>query len=398
MTNFYTMTRDKDPAGGAIVAADHDDRVYFYVANTQLWHHSPLLEVQLDTNDGDWTTTEVPVVVVPALVAGVGRMDDRGYSGSRLRELMQQPAGDIRTTAELGVPTSIPTRDDPAQLPEGLSDVLRSLPLGESRIVARFVPRPGDKRDAARALADAITVGSEPSLMGIPLIGQVRREQEAELVEVTRATAEFRSVNGRPRRDLRQGHLINRRIFSLVPDEELVTLAAQTCGTSLDGIDMNLSMLVLSEVERRDLMADVIAHRAEVFHRENHELSRAEAACETAARFRSWREQFYLPAIVPLPREAWRAAATVAWYAEGHVPEWPAVGDPHRAVILDGVLDELGTVGEENVDLERVDEVMHRLVKDYLEGTDHAAVLERVREDQRRRDAGEPGPFGAGPR
>lgn len=104
MTTFYTFTEDRDPDGSPIVAVDHEDRVYFFVANTKLWHHSARLEVQLDLNVADWTATEVSITDVPALIAGVKKMDGRGYSGEYLRELIAQPPKDKRTSAELGLP------------------------------------------------------------------------------------------------------------------------------------------------------------------------------------------------------------------------------------------------------------------------------------------------------
>lgn len=103
MTTFYTLTKDSDPDGPPIVAVDHEDRVYFYLGNTKLWHHSRRLEVQLDTNVADWTAQKVPASDVPALVAGVKRMEGRGYSGRYLRELTAQPPEDKLTSEQLGI-------------------------------------------------------------------------------------------------------------------------------------------------------------------------------------------------------------------------------------------------------------------------------------------------------
>lgn len=121
MTTFYTFTEDGDPGGPPIVAVDHEDRVYFYLGNTKLWHHSRDLEVQLDTNEADWTATEVPIAEVPTLVARVKWMDVRGFSGAYLRELKAQPPEDKRTSEELGLPNVVnapPVTGEEAQAPE----------------------------------------------------------------------------------------------------------------------------------------------------------------------------------------------------------------------------------------------------------------------------------------
>ena len=103
MTTFYTFTKNREPNSPPIVAVDHEDRVYFYLGNTQLWHHSRDLEVQLDTNDADWTAAEIPTGEVPALIAKVKGMESHGYSGQELRDLKAQPPEDKRTSAELGL-------------------------------------------------------------------------------------------------------------------------------------------------------------------------------------------------------------------------------------------------------------------------------------------------------
>lgn len=163
MTTFYTFTKDSEPDGPPIVAADHQDRVYFFVANTKLWHHSARLEVQLDTNHADWTATEVPAEEVPALVEGVKKMDGRGHSGRYLRDLKAQPPEDQRTSAELGLLTV--AGDRPAS-GEGVRVLLGGLARGQSREVARYA---ADRKAVAQNLAYELNSGLKKSLTGIPL-------------------------------------------------------------------------------------------------------------------------------------------------------------------------------------------------------------------------------------
>ncbi len=161
MTTFYTFTKDSDPQGSPVVAADHQDRVYFFVANTKLWHHSARLEVQLDTNDADWTATEVPAEDVPALIAAVKKMDGRGHSGRYLRDLKAQPPEDQRTSAELGLLTA--ATDRPVA---GVRELLASLSPGESREVARYA---AGRKSVAHNLTYEINNGLKKSLEGMPV-------------------------------------------------------------------------------------------------------------------------------------------------------------------------------------------------------------------------------------
>lgn len=163
MTTFYTFTKDSDPNGLPIMAADHEDRVYFYLANTKLWHHSARLEVQLDTNDADWTATEVSASEAPALIAGVKKMDGRGYSGKHLEDLKAQPAEDKRTSAELGLLTG--SNDRPVAGGD-VRELLRALPVGSSREVARYA---SDRKAVAQNLAYELNNGFKKSLTGIPI-------------------------------------------------------------------------------------------------------------------------------------------------------------------------------------------------------------------------------------
>lgn len=163
MTTFYTFTKDSDSHGSPVVAADHQDRVYFFVANTKLWHHSARLEIQLDTNDADWTATEIPVEDVPALIAAVKKMDGRGHSGRYLRDLKAQPPEDKRTSAELGLLTA--TRDRPAT-GEGVRGLLEGLARGQSREVARYAVA---RKAVAQNLAYELNNDMKKSLTGIPL-------------------------------------------------------------------------------------------------------------------------------------------------------------------------------------------------------------------------------------
>ncbi|MGP5291641.1 hypothetical protein ACTXL6_16405 [Brachybacterium tyrofermentans] len=163
MTTFYTFTKDSEPDSPPIVAADHEDRVYFFVANTKLWHHSARLEVQLDTNHADWTATEVPAEEVPALVEGVKKMDGRGHSGRYLRDLKSQPPEDKRTSAELGLLTT--ARDRPAT-GEGVRGLLEGLARGQSREVARYAVA---RKAVAQNLAYELNNDMKKSLTGIPL-------------------------------------------------------------------------------------------------------------------------------------------------------------------------------------------------------------------------------------
>ncbi|WP_062951436.1 hypothetical protein [Brachybacterium sp. sponge] len=163
MTTFYTFTKDSDPQGSPVVAVDHQDRVYFFVANTKLWHHSARLEIQLDTNDADWTATEVPVEDVPALIAAVKKMDGRGHSGRYLRDLKAQPVEDKLTNAELGLLTA--AGDRPVAGGE-VRELLRSLPVGARRDVALYT---SDRKAVAQNLAYELNNRLKKSLADIPL-------------------------------------------------------------------------------------------------------------------------------------------------------------------------------------------------------------------------------------
>lgn len=178
MTTFYTFTKDSEPGGPPIVAVDHQDRVYFFVANTKRWHHSARLEVQLDTNHADWTATEVPAEEVPALVEGVKKMDGRGHSGRYLRDLKAQPPEDQRTSAELGLLTA--ANDRPVA---GVRDLLASLPPGESREVARYA---AGRKGVAHNLAYEINNGSKKSLAGMPVSAKTVLSGADFVVEVHR--------------------------------------------------------------------------------------------------------------------------------------------------------------------------------------------------------------------
>lgn len=388
MTTFYVMTKDSDPAGGADIVVDHEDRVYFYVDNTELWHHSAGLEVQLDTNDADWTHTEVPVAVVPALLRGVGRIDRRGYGGSHLRDLFTQPADALRTSAELGIltATSGVEESDWPSLPEGLGDLLEKLREGESRLVARIVHDPLRRSDPARDLAAAITAGTEPSLRGIPLRADCRTEDRAEVVEVTRLPADGSAPSRGLSREMRESTLARRRIFSQVPDQDLVTLAAQTCGSSLDPWDMKLSMLVLDEVEGRCLLPEVIAHLAERKHRGEERRSEAEAATEAAMAFDRWRNEAYPAWSGPHPRHQLIPAARLALRAVQGVDGWVLIDPADRGEIVATVLDELRSDGGGVID-DRLDDDLLRLhAHAHLSGPVHEARVELVREMMRRHD------------
>lgn len=180
MTTFYTFTKDSDPDGRPIVAVDHEDRVYFYLGNTKLWHHSRDLEIQLDTNEADWTATEVPVAEVPALVKGVGRMDGRGYSGDYLRKLKAQPPEDKRTSAELGLLT------EPHERPVaggGIRELLESSPVGTSRELARYSE---DRKSAAYTFASEINTHQKKALKGISVSAKAVRNSRDVVVKVWR--------------------------------------------------------------------------------------------------------------------------------------------------------------------------------------------------------------------
>lgn len=180
MTTFYTFTKDSDPNGLPIVAADHEDRVYFYLANTKLWHHSAWLEVQLDTNDADWTATEVSASEASALIVGVKKMDGRGYSGEHLRDLKAQPAEDKRTSAELGLLTG--SHDRPVAGGD-VRELLRALPVGASREVARYT---GDRKAVAQNLAYELNSGLKKSLAGIPISASTVRTGGDVVVKIKR--------------------------------------------------------------------------------------------------------------------------------------------------------------------------------------------------------------------
>lgn len=188
MTTFYTFTEDCDPDGPPVVAVDHEGRVYFYLGNTKLWHHSRSLEVQLDTNIQDWTATEVSIAEVPALVAGVKRMDGRGYSGEYLRELKAQPPEDKRTSAELGLLTA--NGDRPAT-GEGIRALLGALSRGQSRTIARYV---ADRKAVAQNLAYELNSGLKKSLAEIPLEARTVADGDHIVVEVEKEPVSQRRV------------------------------------------------------------------------------------------------------------------------------------------------------------------------------------------------------------
>jgi hypothetical protein len=180
MTTFYTFTKDSEPASRPIVAVDHEDRVYFYLGNTKLWHHSRDLEVQLDTNDADWTATEVPPAEVPALIAEVKKMDGRGYSGRELRDLRAQPPEDKRTSAELGLRT---TEGDRPIASGDVRGLLAALPVGQSREVARYSE---GRKSAAHNLAYEINLGTKKALAGVPISAKTVRAGSDVVVKVRR--------------------------------------------------------------------------------------------------------------------------------------------------------------------------------------------------------------------
>lgn len=162
MTTFYTFTKTSDPGGPPIVAADHENRVYFYVANTKLWHHNPWLEVQLDTHDDDdWTATPVPAGEVADLIAGVRKIDGRGYSGEHLRDLKTQPLEDKRTSAEIGLHTTANARPVAGG---DIRELLLALPIGQSREVARYTV---DRKAVAQNLAYELNSGKRKRLADI---------------------------------------------------------------------------------------------------------------------------------------------------------------------------------------------------------------------------------------
>lgn len=192
MTTFYTFTKDSELDSRPIVAVDHEDRVYFYLGNTKLWHHSRDLEVQLDTNDADWTATEVPAIEVPALIAEVKKMDGRGYSGRELRDLKAQPPEDKRTSAELGLHTA--ERDRPIAGGD-VRELLAALPVGRSREVARYAV---SRKSVAQNLAYELNTGLKKALTGVPIsaktvqsgsdvVVRVRRESKRKSVGAMRA-------------------------------------------------------------------------------------------------------------------------------------------------------------------------------------------------------------------
>ncbi|UJH70377.1 hypothetical protein [Ornithinimicrobium sp. INDO-MA30-4] len=162
MTTFYTFTKDSDPAGPPIVAVDHEDRVYFYLGNTKLWHHSVNLEIQLDTNHRDWTATKVSSSEAATLIAKVKGMDGRGFGGDFLREYKAQPPEDKRTNAEVGLHAAANDRPFSGG---GLPDLLRTLQPGVVRDVARYQSA---RRNVAHNLAYEINEGTKKSLQGIP--------------------------------------------------------------------------------------------------------------------------------------------------------------------------------------------------------------------------------------
>lgn len=191
MTTFYTFTKDSEPDSRPIVAVDHEDRVYFYLGNTKLWHHSRDLEVQLDTNDADWTATEVPVSEVPALIAGVKKMDGRGYSGRELRDLKAQPPEDKLTSAELGLLTAANARPVAGG---DVRELLEALPVGKSREVARYVD---GRKAVAQNLSYEINSGQKKSLKGLSISAKTVRSGRDVVVKVRREGEKRNAVTSR---------------------------------------------------------------------------------------------------------------------------------------------------------------------------------------------------------
>ncbi|MGO2537396.1 hypothetical protein ACTXJK_15180 [Brachybacterium tyrofermentans] len=198
MTTFYTFTKDSEPDSRPIVAVDHEDRVYFYLGNTKLWHHSRDLEVQLDTNDADWTATGVPAAEVPALIAGVKKMDGRGYSGRELRDLKAQPPEDKLTSAELGLFTAANARPVAGG---DVRELLEALPVGASREVARYAD---GRKAVAQNLSYEINSGQKKSLKGLSVSAKTVRSGKDVVVKVRRESKQ-KSVGAMRTKGARSG-------------------------------------------------------------------------------------------------------------------------------------------------------------------------------------------------
>lgn len=97
----------KTQAEGSIthgVMARDGDVLYVYLPNTDLWHRSPELATDFYFEQ-EGIYTEVMPEEVPALIAGVQRIDERGAGGLHVRRRQSQPVEDIRTSTALGLIT-----------------------------------------------------------------------------------------------------------------------------------------------------------------------------------------------------------------------------------------------------------------------------------------------------
>lgn len=96
---YQAQSRGADTYG---LIARVGDELYAYLPNTEQWHRS----VDLETDfyfEHEGTYTEVTPDQVPALMAGVPRIDERGAGGVHVKRRRSQPVEDKRTSAALGI-------------------------------------------------------------------------------------------------------------------------------------------------------------------------------------------------------------------------------------------------------------------------------------------------------
>ncbi|UQN31799.1 hypothetical protein [Brachybacterium kimchii] len=187
MTRFYALTSSEVPGGRATIGAELGGRVYFYLANTKLWHQSDGLELHLV----DGGVPEIPALEVPGRLAEVGKVDGRGLSGRCLRALKAQPPGEKRTGAELGL------RTQPGDRPVaggGLRALLEDLPIGERRMIARY---DADRKAVAQNLAYEINSRLKKSLAGLEVSAGASVEEVDVVVTIQREAPPAQPARGR---------------------------------------------------------------------------------------------------------------------------------------------------------------------------------------------------------
>lgn len=149
---------------------------------------------------------------------------------------------------------------------------------------------------------------------------------------------------------------------------------------------MSLSLLVMREVNRRDLWPKVVARRAGLLRLRDSALGVVEASVRAAFEFAHWRNSFYTDA--PDWSEECEPAAALAWDGENKVDGWARVGREAQVRIVERVIATLSiNVGDVTTQVREAGrEHLQSGVREYLDSPDYLEQMMEVMEHMQRTD------------